>query len=850
MIHPKILANFVLFLCCFHLYGQANHFDFEAFDEVYEEVDSMRRIGEAEQSLGGLYQLLGYLESNEFSDFEYYKRLSFVYQDLSFAYMYRNDSLTFLYVDKAINAAKQAQDTIQITQSYFIKYSGLYEIPERKTDLLDVADSAIYYAENTTKEKLKMEAYLNMADVLADFGKVEESNRYLDKGKLALEKTDRIFSVMYGHSMLGNIYARLNNNEAAVFHNQESLRIAEEFELTDNVLRNARNLAEAHYQLGNYREAADYALTFADSTEIVYEQLIEEDFAANEAKYNTLKKDKELADQALLLSTEKTNRYRIIFIGIAVLGMVFALFQWLFFRQRKRKQRIETELKKEKELNDLRTTFLENIAHEIRTPITLINGHLDLALEKTNHPGKEIEHIKLAKINSKRILSNANEILELLKLEKGELPLQKEEIKLDPFFRRIFYSFESLAELKGIDLIYESNLTANQLIESDSNRLEKIISNYISNAIKFSPQGEPVKCAVNYRPNDLLVAVTDHGPGIAEYEHDKVFTRFYQSAETTSVGGVGVGLSIAKEYADSLGGNVAVDSSKGTGATFTLSLPVKLNEKVEADQMESIGTEVQLKGKLKIDQDLGGRPNVLIVEDNPEMNAYLSEILGTRFNCEVAFDGLEALKKVQNKRYQLVVSDVMMPQMDGIELKEKINQLPNFKTVPFIFITAKAQMTDRLTGYSLGVDDYIIKPFVKEELIARISNILSTKRERELWLKDNLEFIGEEGNAEEQLMEKMRVIVIENLHNEHFKVGDLAAELGYSSRQLSRLSNKMMGMSPVQYILELRLKKAHLYLVDKKYVTLNEVRNSVGIASASYFNKKFFERFGLKPSEV
>ena len=815
----------------------------ERFDEVYNIADSLRRVGEAERSIGVLYDLQHYLESNQQDDPEFYLRQTFIYQDLAHAYTYRNDSLCFMYADLAIEYAKKAKDTVQISQSYSVKYIGLYECLDQREELNFVADQEVKYAELSGHNRLKMSAYIDKCDALIEIGENEEAIIYLEKANACLGAVESDLSVLYGHSAIGNLYNKLGDFEKAAEHHLFGFDLAKEGGMGDFMLRLSRNLSDDYYQLGDYKSAADYALIFGDSTEVTYEALLEEEFALAEAKYNTVAKDKEIAEQKLTISEEQSKKDQLILIGVIAIGIAFVIFQWIVSMQRKKKQILEAELKKEKELSDLRTTFLENIAHEIRTPVTLINGHLDLAMEKSSLAQEPKKHLQQALSNSQRILSNADEILELLKLEKGELPLKEEEIQLNTLFQRLFYSFESLAEIKGVKLLFESTIDDQIACKIDSGRLEKILSNYVSNAIKFSPENGQITFHASIQDESLNVWVKDEGPGIPDAELKKVFQRFYQSTQNKNVGGIGVGLSIAKEYAESLGGSVLAKNENGM--VFSVTIPIS-TYKTELKTAVAPTTKEKESPLTKLNLD--EMPEILIVEDNPEMNAYLSQILSTNFSCESAFNGIEALQKVQNKNYQLILSDVMMPQMDGVELKQKVNELENYKTVPFIFVTAKAQMDHRIEGYDLGIDDYIVKPFEKEELLARVLNLLQNKKQRESWIKDNLEFLDGNTNADEQLLRKIKKIIQDNLDNTDFKVVSLAEESGYSQRQLSRFLNKMVGLSPVQYILEIRLKKAHLYLLNKKFGTLAEVRTHVGIASASYFNKKFTERFGVKPA--
>lgn len=770
---------------------------------------------------------------------------------------YVNIAAVYRGTNGTLNAKKYYRKALDCYQHNKIDGVALFNTYRGLATVCDEIEGALYLGKaNAIAEKLNHPFYT--VEYLADAGYFYERHGddkkaeriYLECYELAYLHNFEA-KINYSAGALAQLYKRNGQKDKALFYFEKYLD--NEAKFLSNMPGIFHDLSELYAEKKQFKAAFEYAnkaysskdsLTNLEKTDLLlaYDNRIE----LLEREEKIAKQALQIVNQDLVIAREQNHFYWLISSTIILVVLLFVLFQFFYFKQRKKKQYVDLQLAHEKELNGLRTNFLENIAHEIRTPITLINGHLELALEKADRKTAQQKHIREAQLSSKRVLSNANEILELLKLERGELPLQETEIHLESFLRRVFFTFESMAELKQVKLVFNSTISAAAFIRSDKGRLDKMISNYTTNAIKFAPVNSEICFAVDAVEQGLVFSIKDQGPGIAKAEHKKIFSRFYQAVDGRNIGGVGVGLSIVKEYAESLGGSVGVSSSVGKGATFFIELPIKIYEKAVKCVVQQQDDVQQHFPSLAIDN----KPRILIVEDNPEMSAYLHEILADYFTCEVAFDGRSGLKKVQQQSYALILSDVMMPQMGGIELKEKINALPTCKNIPFIFITAKNQVTDRIRGYNLGIDDYIIKPFVKEELLIRINTLLAKKKQRELWLKDNLEFLDEKGNAQEQLLEKIKTVVLKNIDNTEFRVVDLAAAVGYSQRQLSRFLNKFVGLSPVQYILEIRLKKAHFYLSTGKYATLAEVRDRVGITSASYFNRKFLERFGVKPLAV
>jgi len=506
------------------------------------------------------------------------------------------------------------------------------------------------------------------------------------------------------------------------------------------------------------------------------------------------------------------------------------------------------------EFNKLRTQFLGNITHEIRTPLTLIKGNLELAKEHLTDKEKALKNINTALNNSKKVVEEANQILELLKFENKQSTIKLTPVALNTTLKRIFLSFASLAELKKIKLQYNATILEDYYTKIDLQKLEKIINNLVFNAIKYSPAESDIILEATIKNQLLTIKIIDFGLGISEDEIDKIFERFYQSTKNQSVGGIGIGLSLAKDFAVLLGGSLTVSSTPRKGSIFTLQLPV---QKIDAPDLQTSSDlpdekpETPLLNEVITHTNSPKKPHILVVEDNPEMNNYLVEVLSEKYYCSTAFDGLEALEKVKTTDFDLITSDIMMPIIDGFEFRQLLNKENTYKNIPFILISAKTLEEDKIKGFQLGIDDYIVKPFNKNELIARVDNLIENKKTRKLWELKNKELLSKDVvSFNKKLIDKATQIVLDNLSNEHFKTTDLAKEVGYSSRQFSRLLKEHTGLSPVKFMLEIRLQEAYKVLQNHTFPSLAEVRYHVGIISSSYFNKKFKERFGIFPADL
>ena len=745
-------------------------------------------------------------------------------------------------------------------------------------------------------ESEKMITYKNLSRIAET---IEDVNFYLNKAEqIVLKENNPQKTTLFYLTKADALYRKDYYNEA-IISAKKSFLIADSIHY--GIVKNLSLiiLGRSNYELTNYSEAEKYLTQALESeqenkqnhfitlealsktyhkkkeferaylTSVKMKNLIDsisifkatEKFAEFDAKFKTAEKDKEIVLQQLEIAKQKGNRNKWIFGSIAFILIGFTLFQSRSNKQKREKLLAETNYKNEQEINDLRTKFLGNIAHEIRTPLTLITGNLDLALENYDHKEKAVQNIKTALSNSKKVVEDANGILELLKFEKSKTTINLSTIPLNHVLKRIFLSFSSLAEIRHIDLNYQSNITENISAKMDMDKVEKILNNLISNAIKYSPSNSQIIFDTHLdNNNELTVKVTDLGQGIHFNETEKIFERFYQSSESTTVGGIGIGLSLAKEFAEFLNGNLTVESELGNGSTFIFTLPIETgvihttarDEKSSVIQTKKNEEKISSTNKNKIPPAKlkKNRPNILIVEDNPEMATYLEEILSNDYNCDIAFDGLEAIEKIKIKQYDLITSDIMMPKLDGFQLREKLNKNKALRNIPFILISAKTLEEDKIKGFNLGIDDYIIKPFNKNELVARINNLLENKYSREKWQLQNPEELEEIDSSQKQLLDKIRATVEKNISDEEFRIAELASEVSYSQRQLTRILKQYTGMSPVKFILEIRLQRAYFLLQNKAHFTLSEVRYDVGITSSSYFNKKFKERFGISPSKL
>jgi DNA-binding response OmpR family regulator len=349
----------------------------------------------------------------------------------------------------------------------------------------------------------------------------------------------------------------------------------------------------------------------------------------------------------------------------------------------------------------------------------------------------------------------------------------------------------------------------------------------------------------------LFIEVSDSGIGIPQSDLPRIFERFYQSAsgDKKNAQGIGIGLSLVKEFTELHGGNVSVSSVVGEGTTFKLVFPVS------ADKVMETATDTADNGlPLMVSfSDFKERPSILIVEDNEEMRYYVREILGSDVKLIDSSHGKEALGWLASNKPDLIISDVMMPEMNGYEFLTKLKADESLKTIPVIMLTARASEEDRLSGLSLGVDDYIIKPFNAQELKSRIHNLLMNQLIRNQWKsrpveKDEELPVGQD-REDKQFIETVESFVESRLSDSTLSMADLADHLAISERQLYRKCGAVTGMSPAQLVKEIRLRVAYRMLVQKEVSKVTALAASVGFDNSAYFSRQFLERYGKKPVE-
>ncbi|MEJ8843338.1 two-component regulator propeller domain-containing protein [Lacibacter sp. H375] len=550
--------------------------------------------------------------------------------------------------------------------------------------------------------------------------------------------------------------------------------------------------------------------------------------------------------------------------GIEKIRRKYILEQESFHAEQERK-----EAERIHELDQLKLKFLTNLSHEFRTPISLILGPVDnlIAQEKNNAFQVQLNMIKR---NGKRLLNLVNQLLDFRKMEEQELKLQTKEGDLIFFLKEVFDSFLDLSERKKINFSFSTNVEKFYTV-FDHDKTERILFNLLSNAFKFTLEGGTIKLEIekhesNHNNSDALISmkVHDTGIGIPYDKQEVIFERFFQNTTAASIlnQGSGIGLSITKEFVRMHGGTIAVESVPEKGSTFIIRIPYTeliVPDQVEEQQEQASSVEPasdtpepdeeRVEEALAYDGSI--IPSILLVEDNDDFRFYLKENLRLKYKVIEATNGLEGWQKALSIHPSLIVSDISMPHMDGIQLCNKIKADKRTSHIPVILLTALTEEKNQIKGLKTGASDYITKPFNFEVLNAKIKNLLALNDSLKNTYTKRIEVLTPKVEVEsstDKLIQKIVFYIEDNLTDTQLSVETLSRHVGMSRSTLYSKLLELTGQTPVEFIRSVKLDKA-AQLLEKTELTIAEVAYSVGFSTPTYFAKSFKAKFNMLPSE-
>lgn len=526
-----------------------------------------------------------------------------------------------------------------------------------------------------------------------------------------------------------------------------------------------------------------------------------------------------------------------------LLGLLLAYFCFLYFYRRQKAIFEEEKMK-----------VLINATHDIRSPLTMILGPMDKLkhlVEKScsEDSRKEIDqYVDIINRNAERLMLLVNQILDIRKIDKQQMKIKCQETDIVNFIRNIALSFEFVAKQRDISLDVVSH-EEQLMVWIDHENFDKVMVNIISNAFKYTSDGGQIVVAIQKKEQKVIIQVIDTGIGIGNEKNTKLFERFYQGSKSTGKVGTGIGLNLALNIVQLHGGNIEAsnrDDGK-QGACFTVTLPLG-NQHLKTENICLVPKidKVNRKGVCK-------KGNILLVDDDADLLAYVAKELSPWYHVDPCTNGFDAMQACLSQEYELVVSDVMMPGMDGITLLKKIKQNPNTNHVPVILLTSKSEVADRMEGFKSGADAYLAKPFHVEELHTRIDSIINNMHR----LKGKFSGVQQQHDKvqpvelksnDDELMKRIMKSINEHMDDSDYTVETLVQEVGLSRVQLHRKMKELTGVSTAKFIRNIRMEQASRLIREGK-VNISQVAYAVGFGDQAYFSTVFKQYYGMAPSE-
>lgn len=552
--------------------------------------------------------------------------------------------------------------------------------------------------------------------------------------------------------------------------------------------------------------------------------------------------------------------YAWVFYALLCAGIGIAIRQFRL-RQQKLKlelQKVQFEKEKEHEINEAKINFFTNISHEFRTPLTLIMSPCTELLANKDINSSEYEKIALVKTNAQKLLRLINQLLDFRKSEQGHLTLRIEEVDINSLLRGLVDDFAPAARAKNITFTYEP-AAAEMLVEIDKAQVEMAINNLLSNAIKFTPANGTVCVVLESIADIFSIKVRDSGIGIEPVYLDKVFNRFYQVPNVGGqLGGSGIGLAFAKNIVDLHNGSISVSSEPGKGTELSVSLPkLQSNGRLKthlADNTEK--EELNTLPTIPFNTTIVGQHNkqtILVVDDNEGIRTYLAGLLQEEFEVLEAENGSTGYKIALEAMPDLIISDIMMPQMNGIDLCKALKNNIASSHIPILLLTARASEAFELNGLQTGADDYITKPFNPLIVQMRVRNILENRKKLKAYYLKKVRFEPEAEvepaeNLDEIFLHKAIELVNKSIQDENFGVEMMVDQLFISQSTLYRKIKSLTGLSITGFIRAIRIKKAAQLILGSN-MKMSDVALEVGFNDYKYFKKSFQQQFGCLPSE-
>lgn len=786
----------------------------------------------------------------------------------------KNDSLGMIYYNTALTISEKCKFKKLISSTYE-NIGNIYFDNSQFEKALSCYKKSLVAGCNLCSGIEFHSVLIGIGKSYLSMNRPDSAKYYFNQSLDLALSVNALSQIAESHMQLSSVYEFYNEIDQSINQLTVALKNTDECNALNLKKDIYHKLAEIYRRSGRFEQAFKYydiSQSFTDSinllknTEYLAQLETRFDFEKNKAQYEL---EQTLADREIIKQTQLKRYFVVGFILMTLLGIIL----FLQFRRKRRdnllliKQRkqIEELTKEMIAANEMKLDFFTNISHEFRTPLTIINGIVDEIKEEKNIKidSKKIE--TLGK-NTTRMLSMIDQLLDIRKLDKGATVFNLINGNISNYIKGIIATFEGLAKKKSIELVFR-NLAGSEIYGYfDAEIYEKIVTNLVSNAVKFTENGGKIKVTVDYDSNKkerILILVEDTGIGIPKEKIQQIFEPFYRVSNYSK--GSGIGLTLVKELAESMNGEVIVESLLNKGSKFLVKLPVEkeLLEKIKYQEINENGSSQLISEQQPVswqenientsdDEKSLNEKSILIVEDNEELLTFLSDNLKDDFKIYKAYNGEVGYERAREIVPDLIITDIMMPIMDGIQLCRKIKNFEYTNHIPVIILTAKAEDNDKLKGFEVGADDYIIKPFNTKLLKSRIKNILNEREKLIGKFSKNFKLEPQQiilPDRDKVFLERAIRCIENDITNTELSVENLASSMACSKIQLYRKLKTLTGMSPNHFIRDIRLKRAGQLIKSNNSYTISEIMFETGFSNYSYFVNCFKERFGQTPKE-
>ncbi len=770
----------------------------------------------------------------------------------SYAYINENELAENNYL-RAITIQKGFNDSSSV--SYMLGNLGSLYTSMKKYDLaLDVYEESLEWSHGSVVQKL--EAEFGIAIIHHALGAY-------DKALVGYQLSQSLCNELKDYVQLAYVY----QNFADLYLNMGKLDLVEGYLDMASALGVQYSIAgfefgldeirhQYYYQLGDHRLAYDLLKKSRAASDSFYDLDIMKQLQEVEVEYELIRQENELALKDLELTRaaeklEKWRKQRSILIAVALIFLIVAI---MILRSQRLKAKANRLLAiKNIEIQDMnqeiqkmesaKSKWFVNISHELRTPLTLIQGPIKHALSVLPKQDPVIKDLEVADRNVARLQKLINEILDLSNMEAGRIQLNKGEFDLVNTISIVIASFDHLSRELNIDIKFDHASADLLLVFGDQDKIQNVLVNLIASAFDASKKNDFIHVLLE-SGDELVLTIKDTGRGMSKEVLERIFDQDFQS-ETLHSGerdGFGVGLVLAREIINLHEANLNVESLEGLGTKYTIRFPkgmVLFSERFEDAAIPVLADYKERKH---------GEPfvnKILVVDDNLDMRQYITKLLKSDYEVTTACDGMDALEQLKISVPDLIISDVMMPRMDGITFAREVKKSAEWSHIPFVTISAIGEEQEKVSTLRIGIDDYLVKPFNPEELIVRVENLLRNNQERNKpELSDE-----EEIPVEQKLIKTLEQFVLDDIKNSTINVARLAEIVSMSERQVYRYIRKMTGLSPANFVKEIRLQKAKDLLMKNSYSRASEIAYAVGFQQPGYFSTVFKKRFGRSPME-